>query len=224
MLGAILLDQAPLRNPAPDLVTSVLLDRIRREGLGAFRWEDESTRLRQRLAFLHHQFGAPWPDVSEHALLEALERWLTPSLAGVRRRSELARVDPGAALLTLLGWEERQGLERLAPAQLEVPSGSRIRLDYTDPAAPVLPVRLQEVFGLEETPRIAGGKVPVTLHLLSPAHRPVQVTRDLAGFWRGGYFEVRKELKGRYPRHHWPDDPLTAEPTRRVRPTRPRPS
>jgi ATP-dependent helicase HrpB len=120
--------------------------------------------------------------------------------------------------MSLLGWEERRALDQLAPTHLEVPTGSRIPVDYGDPVAPVLAVRLQEVFGLTETPRVGGGRVPVTMHLLSPAHRPVQVTRDLAGFWRSSYFDVRKDLRGRYPKHFWPEDPLTAEPTRRAKP------
>jgi ATP-dependent helicase HrpB len=122
------------------------------------------------------------------------------------------------ALLGLLTWEQRVALDELAPSHFAVPSGSRIRIDYSDPASPVLAVRLQELFGLTETPRLARGRVPLTLHLLSPAQRPVQVTTDLAGFWRSGYFDVRKELKGRYPKHYWPDYPLRAVPTRHVRP------
>jgi ATP-dependent helicase HrpB len=116
-----------------------------------------------------------------------------------------------------LGWQRRDAFDAFAPSHLKVPTGSAIRVDYSDPAAPVLAVRLQEVFGLTETPRLAGGRVPVTMHLLSPAHRPVQVTRDLAGFWRSSYFDVRKEMKGRYPKHEWPEDPLSATPTRRAR-------
>jgi ATP-dependent helicase HrpB len=126
-------------------------------------------------------------------------------------------VDLAGALLDLLSWHQRADLDRLAPSHVTVPSGSRVPVDYGDPGAPVLAVRLQEMFGLTETPRVGGGKVPLTIHLLSPAGRPVQVTRDLAGFWRTTYYDVRKDLRGRYPRHHWPDDPLKAEPTRRVR-------
>jgi ATP-dependent helicase HrpB len=134
------------------------------------------------------------------------------------RRDQVRRLDLAGILLGTLEWEQRAALDELAPSHVAVPSGSRIRIDYADPRSPVLAVRLQELFGLSETPRLARGRVPLTLHLLSPAHRPVQVTTDLAGFWRTGYFEVRKELKGRYPKHYWPDDPMAAVPTRHVRP------
>jgi ATP-dependent helicase HrpB len=136
----------------------------------------------------------------------------------MRRADDLSRVDLTEVLLGVLGRQRRAVLDRLAPTHIEVPSGSRIRVDYTDPEAPALAVRLQEVFGLTESPRVGGGRIPVTMHLLSPASRPVQVTRDLAGFWRNTYFEVRKDLKGRYPRHRWPDDPLSATPTGRPKP------
>jgi len=199
-------------------VRSALLERIRRDGVASLPWEEESRRVRDRMAFLRTLLGPPWPGVSDEELGQSLEQWLGPQLEGVRRRDALRRIDLSAALLSLLGWEERRQFDLLAPTHLEVPSGSRVRLDYSDPSAPVLPVRLQEVFGLEETPRVGGGRVPVTMHLLSPAQRPVQVTRDLAGFWRSSYFDVRKEMKGRYPRHYWPEDPLVAEPTRKVRP------
>ena len=155
----------------------------------------------------------------DDAALEAtLDAWLRPVIGGVRKLADVARVDLGAALLGPLAWSARTALDRLAPTHVEVPSGSRIAIDYADPSAPVLAVRLQEVFGLAETPRVGDGRVPLTIHLLSPAHRPVQVTRDLASFWRTGYFEVRKDLKGRYPRHPWPDDPLSAPATRRAKP------
>jgi ATP-dependent helicase HrpB len=174
-------------------------------------------QLRERIAFLGHA-GVRVPEVSDAALEAGLAGWLAPHLAGMRRLDEVQRLDLAAVLEAMLDWEQRRELERLAPTHLEVPSGSRIALDYADPAAPVLAVRLQEVFGWSETPRIAEGRVPLTLHLLSPAHRPVQVTRDLASFWREGYFAVRKDLRGRYPRHSWPEDPLGATPTRRARP------
>ncbi|PIQ21836.1 MAG: ATP-dependent helicase HrpB, partial [Cytophagales bacterium CG18_big_fil_WC_8_21_14_2_50_42_9] len=142
------------------------------------------------------------------------ENWLLPHLLGLRSLELVSRLDLNQILLADLPWEKQQEIDRLAPTHLEVPSGSRIALDYSDVASPVLAVRLQEVFGLLDTPSIGGGKVPLLMHLLSPASRPVQVTRDLRSFWNTGYFEVRKDLRGRYPKHHWPDDPLAAIPTR----------
>jgi ATP-dependent helicase HrpB len=180
-------------------------------------WSDAARLLRQRVAFAR-SLDPGWPDLSDAALLASLEDWLLPRLHGLRRRSDLARLDVHALLLDQLGWERRRQLDTLAPTHVEVPSGSRLPIDYADPAAPVLAVRLQEMFGLAETPRVGGGRVPLTLHLLSPAHRPVQVTRDLAGFWCGSYFDVRREMKGRYPKHPWPDDPRAATPTRRAKP------
>ena len=214
-LGAIVLAEAPLRDPDPDAVSAAVLDRLMREGAAALPWTDAALGLRSRLRFLH-RLDPRWPDVSDAALTASLGEWLGPALAGVRRRADLARIDLAGLLLARLSREQRGALDKLAPTHLMVPSGSRIPIDYGDPEAPVLAVRLQEVFGLAETPRVNG--VPVTLHLLSPAHRPVQVTRDLASFWRTTYFDVRKDLKGRYPKHYWPDDPLEAEPTRRIRP------
>jgi ATP-dependent helicase HrpB len=217
-LGAIILRERPLRTVDADAIASALAASLKRRGLDALTWSDSALALRRRLAFAHQVDPATYADVSDAALLDALEDWLLPALHGVRRRAELARVDLGAALLARVEWAARARLDRLAPTHLEVPSGSRIAIDYTDPTQPVLAVKLQEVFGLLDTPRIGEGRVPITMHLLSPAGRPVQVTRDLASFWRAGYFDVKKDLKGRYPRHPWPDDPLVAAPTRRVKP------
>ncbi|HEU4566208.1 MAG TPA: ATP-dependent helicase HrpB, partial [Gemmatimonadaceae bacterium] len=208
-LGAIILSDAPLRDPDPEGVARALLQGLARMGMGALPWGREGELLRRRLAFLH-RIDPSWPDASDEALLASLPEWLAPHLYGMRRLEDVRRLDLGALLLGALPWERRAALDELAPTHITVPSGSRIPIDYTDPAAPVLAVRLQEMFGLAETPRIARGAVPLTLHLLSPAYRPVQVTRDLAGFWRSTYFEVRKELKGRYPKHYWPDDPMQA--------------
>jgi ATP-dependent helicase HrpB len=155
--------------------------------------------------------------VSDAALTQSLEEWLAPWLDGVTRRDHLARLSMVDILRSLLSWEQQRELERLAPSHLQVPSGSNIRVDYLDESAPVVSVRLQEVFGLQETPRIGNGQVPVTFKLLSPAQRPVQVTRDLAGFWRGSYVDVRKDMRGRYPKHYWPENPLEAQATRGVR-------
>jgi ATP-dependent helicase HrpB len=221
-LGAIVLEEAPLRNPDAGLVRQQVEALVRREGLGTLSWSGGAQSLRERLGFLHHLsvhggLSGNWPDVSDQALLDGLDQWLGPMLGAVRRRPDLARLDLTEALRQLVGWEERRVLDQLAPTHLEVPTGSRISVNYADPATPVLAVRLQEVFGLTETPRVGGGRVPVTMHLLSPAQRPVQVTRDLAGFWRTSYFDVRKDLRGRYPKHEWPEDPLSATPTRRAK-------
>ncbi len=185
-------------------------------------WTADLQQWRARVALLRAQsqpgeVNEEWPDVSDDTLLATLEDWLAPYLDGVTRRDHLARVDLRAALHGLLDWNRQRRLDELAPTHLSVPSGSRIAIDYSQ-AAPALAVRLQEVFGLAASPRIAGGRIALTLELLSPARRPVQVTRDLASFWARGYAEVRKELKGRYPKHYWPDDPMTAIPTRKVRP------
>ncbi|MFB7210355.1 ATP-dependent helicase HrpB [Streptomyces sp. NPDC056255] len=212
-LGAVELSVRPLKQPAPELVRGALVEGLRREGLGLLRWTRESEQLWERLAFLHRELGDPWPDVSRDALLERTDQWLEPELSRARRRSDLARIDAGQALRRLLPWAtgEALRLDELAPERIEVPSGSRIRVEYGG-AQPVLAVKLQELFGLRETPRVAG--VPVLVHLLSPAGRPAAVTADLASFWRDGYRAVRAELRGRYPKHPWPEDPTTVEATR----------
>ena len=216
-LGAIVLAERPLRNPDPEVVRAVLLDGIRQAGPDALPWSDGARSLRKRLAFLRG-LDSSWPDVSDEALSETLGIWLGPHLGRARSLNDVARVDLAGALLTMLPWNKRASLDELAPTHIVVPSGSRIPIDYGDVSAPVLAVRLQEMFGLADTPRIARGTVPLTVHLLSPAQRPVQVTRDLAGFWRTSYFDVRKEMRGRYPKHYWPDDPMQAEPARRAKP------
>jgi ATP-dependent helicase HrpB len=218
-LGAIVLRDTAIRNPDPVLVAGALMEGVRKEGLHVLPWDDGATRTRERITFIR-TLDAGWPDLSEAALTDSLEEWLGPHAVGMARLDDLARVDLSAALLDRLTGKQRAALDRLAPTHVTVPSGSRMPVDYGDPALPVLAVRLQEMFGLTETPRVGGGAVPLTLHLLSPAGRPVQVTRDIAGFWRTTYFEVRKDLKGRYPKHHWPDNPLEAEPTSRTRPRR----
>jgi len=158
-----------------------------------------------------------WPQVSDSALFETIDTWLPAWLEGVTRRGHLARLSMTDILRGILTWEQQKALDQLAPTHLQVPSGSRIRVDYLDESAPAVSVRLQEVFGLQDTPKLVGGRAPVTFKLLSPAQRPVQVTKDLAGFWRGSYADVRKDMRGRYPKHYWPENPLEAEPTRGAR-------
>ncbi|MFI0019525.1 ATP-dependent helicase HrpB [Streptomyces griseus] len=212
-LGAVELAVRPLKQPDPELVRGALVEGLRREGLGLLRWTRDSEQLRLRLAFLHRVLGSPWPDVSDGALLAETGAWLEPELSRARRRADLGRIDAGQALRRLLPWAagEAVRLDELAPERIEVPSGSRIRVEYGG-EQPVLAVKLQELFGLAETPQLAG--VPVLVHLLSPAGRPAAVTADLASFWREGYRAVRAELRGRYPKHPWPEDPATVPATR----------
>ncbi|MFC7978387.1 ATP-dependent RNA helicase [Streptomyces cinereoruber] len=213
-LGAVELTVRPLGAGADRaLVREALLDGLRREGLGLLRWSREAGELRERLAFLHREVGEPWPDVSEEALVDRAGEWLEPELSRAGRRADLGRIDAGEALRRLLPWASGEAgrLDELAPERIEVPSGSRIRVEYGGDR-PVLAVKLQEMFGLAETPRVAG--VPVLVHLLSPAGRPAAVTADLASFWRDGYRAVRAELRGRYPKHPWPEDPSEAVATR----------
>ncbi|XRQ13912.1 ATP-dependent helicase HrpB [Actinomadura welshii] len=211
-LGAIELAAAPLRDPDPERVRAALLDGLRAEGLTLLNWTDAAVALRERLAFLHGALGEPWPAVDDAALLERVPEWL----AGARRRADLRRVDVAAMLRGTLAWERARRLDEYAPERVEVPSGSRIRVDYSG-ERPVLAVKLQELFGWDAAPRLAGGRVPLVVHLLSPAGRPAAVTADLASFWREGYKAVRAELRGRYPKHPWPEDPARAEPTRRTK-------
>jgi ATP-dependent helicase HrpB len=220
-LGELVVAEAPLPRPDPAAVATAMLAGIRELGLDALPWTPELRQWQARVQLLRAvdaRAREPWPDVGDAALAVAPEAWLAPWLEGISRRDHLARLKLADALHGLLSWEQRRRLEELAPTHVTVPSGSRIAVDYLDGATPSVAVRLQECFGLADTPRIAGGAVALTMKLLSPARRPVQVTQDLASFWAKGYHEVKKELKGRYPRHYWPDDPWNAEPTRRVRP------
>ncbi len=216
-LGAIVLSEKSVKDPDPQAVSEAVAAALARQGLTLLPWRDDALELRARLAFLH-TIDPAWPDASDSALQARADEWLAPHLVEIRKKGDLAKLDLARLIGEMLTWEQRKKLDELAPTHLEVPSGSRIRVDYTDPKAPVLAVKLQEVFGWLDTPRLGGGKVPVTLHLLSPAQRPVQVTKDLANFWKNGYFEVRKDLRGRYPKHPWPEDPLTAPATKRANP------
>lgn len=212
-LGAIVLAERALAAPDPQRVRGALLDGLHQEGLDLLRWPDAATRLRQRLGFLHARLGDPWPDVSDAALLDRADEWLEPELSTARSRADLQRIDTASALRRLLPWQAASRLDELAPERIEVPSGSHIRVDYSG-EEPVLAVKLQETFGLRATPTVADGTTPVVLHLLSPAGRPAAVTSDVDSFWDSGYASVRAELRGRYPKHPWPEDPRTARPTR----------
>lgn len=220
-LGAIVLADTPVRPSAAEGRAAVL-SALRREGLGVLEWSTAAAALRRRLAFLRRELGEPWPDVSEAALLLRLDEWLGPELEALAAGGAVGSVDLTQPLRRLLPWPEAAGLDGLAPEALEVPSGSRIPIDYPQPgedtARPVVAVKLQECFGLAETPRLVSGTVPVLFHLLSPARRPLAVTDDLTSFWSGPYAQVRAEMRGRYPKHPWPEDPWTAPATARAKP------
>ncbi|ROR74144.1 ATP-dependent helicase HrpB [Bogoriella caseilytica] len=216
-LGAIELSAEPLPRPPAALMAAAVEHGLRAEGTGLVPWPPAATALRERLAFLHAALGDPWPDVSDEALEQRVPDWLGPDLAGIRTGRDLRRLDTTAALRRLLPWPEASRLDILAPERVTVPTGSALRVDYSDPARPTLAARIQEVFGWPGAPALAGGRVPLVLELLSPARRPAAVTTDLAGFWRTGYPQVRAELRGRYPKHPWPEDPASASATTRTK-------
>jgi ATP-dependent helicase HrpB len=224
-LDAIVLEEKPLPEIPVEAARAAMLTGVRELGMDALPWSRESRDLQARIEFVR-KLRAPadssadtgadasWPAASDADLAASVETWLTPWLDGITRKEHLARIPLMDVLRSLLTWEQQRELDSLAPTHLQVPSGSQIRIDYLDPSAPAISVRLQEVFGLDATPRIGGGRTPVTFKLLSPAQRPVQITRDLASFWRGSYAEVRKDMRGRYPKHNWPENPLEAQPKR----------
>jgi ATP-dependent helicase HrpB len=218
-LGAIVLERQALPDGAQEAIRAAMLEAVRNLGLGALPWTSQARQLQARVLSLRRwRPQENWPDFSDPALLAGLEAWLAPHIDGIRRREALARLDLEAILASRLDPAQRQALARLAPTHLTVPSGSRIALEYSpDGAPPVLAVKLQELFGLTRTPAVNEGRTLVALHLLSPARRPIQVTQDLASFWARTYPQVKKELKGRYPKHPWPDDPLAATPTARAK-------
>jgi len=216
--GQLLLETRPWPQVSAEQVRAAMLTGVRELGLGALPWDEQTRDLQARATFVRRAgSGEAWPDLSDEALAADLDGWLAPWLEGLTRRDHLTRIPLVQALRGRLGWERARALDSLAPTHLTVPSGARIRIDYRDASAPAVAVRLQEVFGLAVTPCLGNGRIPITFKLLSPAHRPVQVTRDLASFWARGYTQVRKDLRGRYPKHHWPEDPLHAEPARGVR-------
>ena len=220
-LGALLLASSEMRDPDPDALQQAVLLGLKQTGIAGLPWTKELRQWRAR-AMLMRQYQimapAPWPDLSDEALERDIEQWAPAWIMGFARREHFAKLDLGSALRSFLTHAQANILEREAPTHFTVPSGSHIPIDYLDGENPSLSVRLQELFGLNSTPAVAGGKLPLVLKLLSPAGRPVQITKDLVSFWNRGYHEVKKDLKGRYPKHYWPDDPYTAQATRRARP------
>ncbi len=223
-LGALVLESTELRNPAAESLQNAALAGLRKLGMAALPWSAELRQWQARVTLMREHAvpsPEPWPDLSDAALTATLEQWAPPWISGITRREHFARMDLSNALRSRLSYAQGVVLEREAPTHFTVPSGSNIPIDYLDGETPTLSVRLQEMFGLSQTPSVAAGRVPLLLKLLSPARRPVQITRDLVSFWNRGYHEVKKDLKGRYPKHYWPEDPYTAEPTRRARPRPP---
>src|SRR5690606_13893997 len=189
-------------------------------GIDTLPWSKEQKALRARSTMLSRLVGEPWPDLSDAVLAAEGAAWLRPFLVGMTRLADITAEDLGAGLAGLLPFGLRPGMDRLLPSHFDAPSGSRIPIDYDDEKGPVLSVRVQELFGLDAHPAVAGGRIPITIVLLSPARRPIQITRDLPGFWRGSWNDVAKDLRGRYPRHAWPADPLAAAATNRAKPRR----
>lgn len=220
-LGSLILSEQPAPLPTGEAAARALIEGIRTEGPDTLPWTKESRALRQRVTFLNRHKeaypsllgGLDLPDLRDKTLSETMEAWLLPYLDGITSLEGCKKLDMKAILLGLIPWEVQQRLDELAPSHITVPSGSRIAVDYSDPDTPVLAVRLQELFGRQETPSVLKRAFPLLIHLLSPAHRPMQVTKDLASFWQNGYDEVKKELRGKYKKHYWPDDPLTAQAT-----------
>jgi ATP-dependent helicase HrpB len=218
-LGDLILEKSRLSKPDPELMVAALFFGVRSRGISSLPWSKDQRNWQSRVQFLHRVMGAEtaWPDVTDDTLLNTLETWLAPYLTEISSLAQLKKLDLTWPLHALLSAGQRRNVDTLAPTHLTVPSGSRIALDYESGEIPILAVRLQELFGMTETPFVANGKMPVLIYLLSPARRPVQATQDLKSFWKTGYVEVKKELRGRYPKHFWPDDPLQAPPTRGIK-------
>ena len=217
-LGALVLETTELDRPDAATIEAGLLAAVRRKGLDALPWNEAATQWRARVALLHKLWPEHWPSVDDQTLLDSLEDWLAPFLAGLTRWRDIEQLDLVNALNALLDYDRQRELARLAPTHLDIPTGRRVRIDYTAEGGPVLATKLQSVFGWRASPTVADGQVAVVLHLLSPAQRPLAVTADLASFWQNAYPEVRKDMRGRYPKHPWPEDPFTAtaqEGTRR---------
>jgi ATP-dependent helicase HrpB len=214
-LGRVVLSEAPLERMSGEDLQQALLGAVRDEGLALLDWDDAALQMRARVAFMYGLDAESWPDWHDEALIASVEDWLAPALMN---RSRLKDVNVADALANALPYDLRRKLDAEAPARFETPAGSSLRIDYAADGGPALEVRLQELFGQDKHPSVANGRVPLSLRLLSPAHRPVQTTKDLSGFWRGSYAAVRSEMRGRYPKHPWPEDPLIAPPTRRAKP------
>jgi ATP-dependent helicase HrpB len=215
-LGAVVIEERLIDRPDPALIAAALMAQVRREGIAALPWGEAARSLRQRAAFLRRAAPGAWPDLSDEALLARLDEWLEPLLAGRSALSQIPADALDAALRALVPWDAARALDAAAPARFTAPTGNSFAIDYAAEGGPLVEVRVGELYGLAEHPRVAGE--PLTLALLSPAHRPVQVTRDLPGFWRGSWKDVRTEMKGRYPKHVWPEDPARAAPTTRAKP------
>ncbi len=217
-LGALVVEERQLDRPPHELLARHLLAQVRERGLASLPWSPEAERLRARVGALRSMQPDAWPDLSDAALLGRAEDWLKPLLSG---RTSLRDLQPSSlteALQGLLGWDARRRLDQQAPERWTTPAGSSLLIDYAAEGGPRLEARVQELYGLGQHPALADGRLPLTLALLSPAHRPIQITRDLPGFWRGSWKEVRAEMKGRYPKHLWPEDPASASPTTRAKP------
>jgi ATP-dependent RNA helicase HrpB len=217
-LGELVVEERRIERPPGELIAARLLAEAREKGVAALPWGEAARRLRARVAFLRQTLGSDWPDFSDQALASSLEDWLAPLLAG---RKSLSQVEPSAlhdTLRTLIGWERLRQLDALAPDRFATPAGPSHAIDYAAEGGPRVEARAGEFYGLDRHPTVAGGRVPLTLALLSPAHRPIQVTKDLPGVWRGSWKDVRAEMRGRYPKHLWPEDPASAQPTTRAKP------
>jgi ATP-dependent helicase HrpB len=217
-LGSLVLAEQTLPVPATAEAAAVLAEAIAALGIDRLPWTKPLQQWRDRVMFLRRAEGEAWPDLSDQALAESAQDWLAPYLVGKTSLAAIRPEDLAEALHALLAWDLTRRLDVEAPTHFEAPTGSRVAVDYEADGAPVLAIRVQELYGLETHPALAGGRVPLTLHLLSPAHRPIQITRDLPGFWRGSWASVKADMKGRYPRHLWPDDPAKAAPTTRAKP------
>jgi ATP-dependent helicase HrpB len=217
-LGAIVLGERAVPVPPDENNARLLAESIAKLGIDRLPWTGALKQWRDRVLFLRQNEGSDWPDLSDAALAGSAAEWLAPPLAGRTALAKLSADEFAAALGGLLPWPLRRRLDAEAPIYFEAPTGTRAPIDYASEGGPKIVIRVQELFGLDRHPAIAGGKVPLAIELLSPAQRPVQTTRDLPGFWRGSYAAVRAEMRGRYPKHAWPEDPIAAAPTRRAKP------